>query len=70
MTKPESEPDFLAYVRASAALQGLPMDAQRAQRVAEQLRRTAALAQLLGDVPLQPHNELAEIYKPMAFWPS
>ena len=64
-----TEDDVLAYVRASAALQGLPMDAARAQRVAQHLARTAHLAQLLGDAPMSPEDELAEIYSPMAFEP-
>ena len=59
----------LAYVKASAALQGLPLDEARAQRVAAQLARTAALAQLLDEVPLLPEDELAEIYRPSPFPP-
>ncbi len=59
----------LPYVKASAALQGLPLDEARAQRVAAQLARTAALAQLLDGVTLLAHDELAEIYRPSAFPP-
>lgn len=62
-----TEDDVLAYVRASAALQGLPLDAARAQRVALHLARTAHLAQLLMDTPLSPEDELAEIYCPKSF---
>lgn len=59
----------LAYVKASAALQGLPLDGARAQRVAAQLARTAALAQLLDEINLRAEDELAEIYLPSAFPP-
>lgn len=59
----------LAYVKASAALQGLPLDEARAQRVAAQLARTAALAQLLDKINLRAEDELAEIYRPAAFPP-
>jgi hypothetical protein len=65
-----TEADILAYVRASAALQGLPMDAARAQRVAEHMARTAHLAQLLEGVPLAPEDEIAEIYSSMPFPPT
>jgi len=65
-----TDTQILAYVKASAALQGLPLDEARAQAVAVHLARTAHLAQLLGDAPMAPEDELAEIYKPLAFWPS
>jgi hypothetical protein len=60
----------LAYVRASAAALGLPLDTARAQRVAGHLQRTAALAQLLEQSALGPDDELAEIYKPKPPRPS
>ena len=62
-----SDDGLLAYVQASAALQGLPLDEARARRVAQQLARTAALAQLLEAAPLAPHDEPAEIYCPAPF---
>jgi putative heme iron utilization protein len=62
-----NESDVLAYVKASAALQGLPLDEARAHAVAVHLARTAHLAQLLDDAPMAPEDELAEIYKPMPF---
>lgn len=62
-----SEDDILAYVQASAALQGLPIDEPRARRVARQLARTAALAQLLEAAELAPEDEPAEIYRPAPF---
>ncbi len=64
-----NEADILAYVRASAALQGLPLDAARAARVAEHMARTAHLAQLLEGVSLAPEDEIAEIYSPLPFPP-
>jgi Protein of unknown function (DUF4089) len=62
-----SDPVFLDYVKASAALQGLALDHERAQAVAAHLARTARLAQLLNDVPLPVDDELAEIYCPASF---
>ena len=59
-----TEAQTLAYVKASAAVLGLPLDEARAARVAAHLQRTAALAQLLDDVPLKVDIELAEIYCP------
>jgi Protein of unknown function (DUF4089) len=59
-----TDQETLAYVQASAAALGLPLDAARAQRVATHLQRTAALAQLLEQFPLDPEDELAEIYCP------
>ena len=56
-----------AYVRASAALHGLPLDAARAKAVAEHLMRTSHLAQLLDAAPLAAHDEIAEIYRPAPF---
>lgn len=64
-----TDAEVLAYVKASAALQGLPLDEARAKAVAGHLVRTTYLAQLLGDTPLAPEDELAEIYKPQAFPP-
>lgn len=53
---------LLAYVKASAALQRLPLDPARAAAVATHLQRTAAMAQLLDDVVMAPHDEPAELY--------
>lgn len=64
-----TEGEVIAYVRASAALHGIPMDEARTQRVAQHLARTAQLAQLLEEAPLAPHDEPAEIYKPLPFAP-
>ena len=59
----------LAYVEAAATALAVPMPAERAQRVATHLTRTAALAQLLEDFPLEPEDELAEIFRPKAVPP-
>lgn len=65
-----TDAEMLNYVQASAAALGLPLDEGRTQRVAAHLTRTAALAQLLLEAPMEPHDELAEIYSPLAFQPS
>jgi len=59
----------LAYVQAAAALQALPLDDARAQRVAMHLARTAALAGHLSTFPLAVDAEPAEVYCPAAFPP-
>lgn len=65
-----TETQVLAYVKASAVAQGLVLDDARAQRVATHLARTAHLAQLLEAAPMTVEDELAEIYKPLAFQPA
>lgn len=62
-----TDAQILTYVKASAVVQGLLLDDARAQRVAGHLARTAQLAQLLEDAPLEDDEELAEIYRPLAF---
>jgi hypothetical protein len=62
-----TETEVLAYVKASAAAQGLALDDARALRVAAHLARTAHLAELLDAAPLAAEDELAEIYKPKPF---
>ena len=57
----------LNYVQAAAIALDLPMHADRAQRVAAHLARTAAMARLLDKVPMAPHDELVEIYCPKPF---
>ncbi len=56
--------ETLAYVKAAATALGVPMDAARAQRVADHLERTAVLAAQLERAPLMPDDELAEIFNP------
>jgi Protein of unknown function (DUF4089) len=59
--------DLLPYVKASAALHGLPLDEARALRVATHLSLTARLFALLEAAPMGPEDELAEIYRPAPF---
>ena len=59
--------DVLAYVKASAAVLGLPLDEERALRVAQHLERTAGLAGLLQAAALTVYDEPAEIYRPAPF---
>ncbi len=57
----------LAYVRAVAAVVGLPLDEAQIARVAVHLQRTAGLATTLEDIPLAPHDEPAELFCPAPF---
>jgi hypothetical protein len=59
----------LAYVRAVAVVVGLPLDDEQIARVAVHLQRTAGLAATLEDVPLAPHDEPAELFRPAPFDP-
>jgi hypothetical protein len=60
-------PDLAAYVRSSARLLDLALSDEQVARVASHLQRTRALAQALRDVPLAPHDEIAEIFRPAPF---
>jgi hypothetical protein len=62
-----NEAQALAYVQAAAAVLDLPLDAERAARVATHLQRTAAMAQGLQDFPLEDDAEPAEVYRPAPF---
>ena len=62
-----NEADVLNYVKSTAVLLGVSMDAARASRVASHLQRTAAMAALLDAANLPVDDELAEIYCPAAF---
>ena len=57
----------LAYVRAVAAVVGLPLDEATIARVAVHLQRTAGLAATLEVIPLAPHDEPAELFCPAPF---
>ena len=65
-----NEADVLNYVKSTAVLLGIPMDAARAARVASHLQRTAAMGALLDAANLSVDDELAEIYCPAAFKPN
>ena len=62
-----NEAEILTYVKSTAVLLGIPMDAARAARVASHLQRTAAMAALLDAANLSVDDELAEIYGPAGF---
>lgn len=59
--------EVLQYVKAAAIAVGLPLDAARAEAVAQHLGRTVAIARTLERAPLAPADELAEIYRPAPF---
>lgn len=59
--------ETLAYVKAAALAVHLPLDHAAAQRVAEHMGRTAAMARMLEGAELAPEQELAEIFRPAPF---
>ena len=59
--------DILNYVRSTATLLGMPVDDERARRVASHLQRTVAMAAMLDAANLPADAELAEIYCPAPF---
>ena len=59
--------DVISYVRATAMMLDLPLDAAQVQRVATHLARTKVLASTLAAVPLLPDDEPAEIFCPAPF---
>ena len=62
-----TDSEVLAYVKAAAVVMQLPLDEQRALRVAMHLARTAALASQLEAFPLDVSEEPAEVYSPAPF---
>jgi len=62
-----NEADVLNYVRSTATLLGIPVDDERARRVASHLQRTVAMAAMLDAANLPANAELAEIYCPAPF---
>jgi hypothetical protein len=61
--------DLVDYVRATALLLDMPLDAAQLQRVAAHLARTKLLADALAAVPLAPGDEPAEMFCPAPFPP-
>ena len=59
--------ETLAYVKAAALAIRLPLDDATAQRVADHMGRTAAMARMLDAAELAPEHELAEIFRPAPF---
>ena len=62
-----NEADVLNYVRSTATLLGIPVDDERARRVASHLQRTVAMAAMLDAANLPADAELAEIYCPAPY---
>lgn len=62
-----NDAQVLHYVKAAALALELPLDADRAERVAGYLARTAALAKVLESFPLGVEDEPAEVYSPAPF---
>lgn len=62
-----NEADVLNYVHSTATLLGIPVDDERARRVASHLQRTVAMAAMLDAANLPADAELAEIYCPAPF---
>ena len=68
MTDTPHDPNLIAsYVRAAAQLLALPLSDAQVERVSVHLARTAALAATLQAVPLEAHDEPAQIYEPAPF---
>ncbi|CAN1549588.1 1-carboxybiuret hydrolase subunit AtzG-like [Burkholderiaceae bacterium] len=59
-----TEQDTLALVLINAKTLGIPLEAERAARVAAHLHRTVAMAQMLEGAHLTPADEPAEIFCP------
>ena len=62
-----SDAELLAFVKASAALQGLRLDERHTEAVAGHMAVLAGMARLLDAADLQPEDELAQIYCPAPF---
>jgi hypothetical protein len=56
--------EVLEYVKAAAKAVDLPLDDAAAQRVAQHLARTAALARQLNEFPLMAQDEQPECFQP------
>jgi hypothetical protein len=61
--------EVLNYLKAAAMMLDLPLDADRAARVAAHMTRTAALAGLLDAVAIAVDDEPAELFRPAPFAP-
>jgi hypothetical protein len=59
-----TEQETLAFVLTSSKALGIPLEAERAARVAAHLHRTVAMAQMLEGAHLTPADEPAEIFCP------
>jgi len=61
------ESQVLQYVQSAAQAIALPLTPERAAAVAQHFGRTVAIARLLDNAPLAPHDELVQIYQPAPF---
>jgi len=61
--------EVLNYVKATAVMLDLPLDVDRASRVASHMARTAALAGLLDALAIAVDDEPAELFRPAPFAP-
>jgi len=64
---PSNDLPIADYVKSTAAVLGLPLDAAQTARVAVYLQRTAAMAAVIQAVELPLDEELVEIFCPAAF---
>lgn len=62
-----TEEDALSYVTTVAKTLSLPLETDRALRVAAHLARNAQIAQVLDRISLDAYDELAAIYCPAPF---
>lgn len=67
MNKTMTDFQALAFVNASSAALGLPMDEARARRVAAYLQLASGFAQLIESVEMGPEAEPAELFSPASF---
>jgi hypothetical protein len=56
--------DWPRYVDVMAALQGLPLNAERRTAVIQQLATIETLARQFTDFPLEPEIEPAPVFRP------
>jgi hypothetical protein len=56
--------DWPSYIDAMAALQRLPLDAERRAEVARQMTHIEILARRFVDFPLTPEFEPAPVFRP------
>jgi hypothetical protein len=61
------ESQVLQYVQSAAQAIALPLTPERAAAVAQHFGRTVAIARVLDNAALAPHDELAQIYQPAPF---
>jgi hypothetical protein len=58
------DPNPKAYVDAALSLHGYSLSEQAQAAVVENFARIAAIAATFVDHPLQPHDEMAPVFRP------